>query len=186
MRVALPPLNTVRTAVPAALAALAVAAPVTFLLQRSLDRDVSTAGSNSAPAATAGAAKPVAGTGAGSAKAPAARPARPALPGPGLPGSLAVALEASRIVVVGLYVAGDPVDMSVVAEAQAGAALAEVPYVPVNVGDESQIGDLASRLPSLSVPAVLLVGPGGRILQQLSGYVDRSAVAGAVDSARPR
>jgi hypothetical protein len=97
-----------------------------------------------------------------------------------------VALEASRIVVVGLYVAGDPVDMSVVAEAQAGAALAEVPYVPVNVGDESQIGDLASRLPSLSVPAVLLVGPGGRILQQLSGYVDRSAVAGAVDSARPR
>ena len=76
--------------------------------------------------------------------------------------------------------------LRLVAEAQAGAALAEVPYVPVNVGDESQIGDLASRLPSLFVPAVLLVGPGGRILQQLSGYVDRSAVASAVDSARPR
>jgi len=184
VRVALPPLHAVRTAVPAALAALAVAAPVTFLLQRSLDRDISTAGSNRG-AATVGATAPAAGSGP-TTKTPPTRPARPALPGPGLPGSLAVALEASRIVVVGLYVAGDPVDMSVVAEAQAGAALAEVPYVPVNVGDESQIGDLASRLPSLSVPAVLLVGPGGRILQQLSGYVDRSAVAGAVDSARPR
>lgn len=169
---------------PAALAAVAVAAPVTLLLQRSLDRELPAAVSPGTAAAAADVRDSRAET--AQAKTPPAGKARPALPGPGLPGSLAVALEASRLVVVGLYVAGDPVDMAVVAEAQAGAALAEVPYVPVNVGDESQIGDLASRLETLSVPAVLLVGPGGRILQQLSGYVDRAAVAGAVDSARPR
>ena len=56
---------------------------------------------------------------------------------------------------------------------EAGAALANVPFVPVNVADESQIGDLASRLPQLSVPCVLIIGPHGTVVSQIDGYVDQ-------------
>ena len=117
----------------------------------------------------------------------ASRPAkrRTELPGPGLPGSVSVALRASPVVVVALYAAGDTIDMAAGSEAEAGAALAKAPYVAVNVGDESQIGDIAARLPSLAVPSVVIDGHGGCVLAQIEGYADRKTVAEAVDGARP-
>ena len=180
------PLQTARHALVAALVALAVAAPAIFGLQRFLHRPtVEVAVAARAPAVTAG--PPRAGGWLTAAIERAARltKQRPALPGPGLPGSVLQALKASPVVVVALYVAGDTIDMAAGAEAEAGAALAEVPYVPVNVGDESQIGDLAARLSVLSVPAVVVFGRGPRVLAQIDGYADREAVAEAVDNARP-
>lgn len=175
MRAQALPFGTARHALVAALAAAAVAVPVVLVVQDQLDRADAPVTATPAPAAPA-AAKP----------RPARKPAtaRAALPGPGLPGSVAQALKAKPYVVVALYAAGDTVDMASGAEAEAGAALADVPYVPVNVNDESQIGDLAARLPSLAVPSVVVVGRGGRIVTQLEGWVDRQAVAGAVDAAR--
>lgn len=184
------PLQTARHALVAALVALAVAAPATFALERLLHRPaVEAAATARAPAAAAAAAgSPRAHRGLPASGKRTARPAkpRPALPGPGLPGSVTEALKASPVVVVALYAAGDTIDMAAGSEAEAGAALAEAPYVPVNVGDESQIGDLAARLPSLAVPSVAVFGRGGRVLAQIDGYADRQAVAEAVDNARPR
>lgn len=183
MRSLHPSLQTVRPALVAALVALAVAAPATFVLQHFLHRPVVEA---AAPARL-----PVAATASSRASRPSGkqpkRPVKapPALPGPGLPGSLSVSLKASPVVVVGLYTAGDTIDMSANTEAEAGASLAKVPYVPVNVGDESQIGDLAARLPNLAVPSVVIFGRGGRVLAQFNGYADRQAVAEAVDALRP-
>jgi hypothetical protein len=76
--------------------------------------------------------------------------------------------------------------MAASAEAEAGATLAGVPYVPVNVSDESQIGDLAARLSSLTVPSTIVLARPGAVAIQLNGYVDREEVAQAVDGARSR
>jgi hypothetical protein len=177
MRVATAPLPTVRLALAAAVVALAVAAPATLLLDRLRVRPVSAATAAVRPAPAAGTAKP---------HRLAARRPRPALPGPGLPGSVALALKTNPFVVVALYVAGDSIDMTANSEAQAGAELARVPYVPINVGEESQIGDLASRLPSLMVPSVVVIARGGRVATQLEGYIDRQAVAEAIDGLRTK
>lgn len=173
-------LHTARRAFVAAVVALAVAAPLVVLAGRALRRPVAEPASAATAAAQAqhAAAHPL------TAPLRQSSAKRPALPGPGLPGSVVQALKASRIVVVSLYVSGDTVDMVASAEAEAGAALANVPFVPVNVADETQIGDLASRLPHLSVPCVLLVGPHGVVISQIDGYADRASVAGAVDTAR--
>jgi len=173
-------LHTARHALVASVVALGVAAPLVVLAGHMLRRPMAVSASAATAEAKAlhDAEKPL---------TPPLRPSsgkRPALPGPGLPGSVVQALKASRLVVVSLYESGDTVDMVASAEAEAGAALANVPFVPVNVADESQIGDLASRLPHLSVPCVLLIGPHGTVVSQIDGYVDRAAVAGAVDGAR--
>jgi len=176
---------TVRHALLAAVVALAVTAPATVLLSRLIDRAAVQPATAAAPAAT-----PFRLSTAGVATGPFVGPRRPgatrrpALPGPGLPGSVRTALAASRIVVVALYVAGDTIDMAASAEAEAGAELGKVPYVAINVNDESQIGDLASRLTSLTVPSTVLLGPGGTVLQQLEGWSDRDTVASAIDSRR--
>ena len=168
----------------AAVVALAVAAPTPFVLEQLLDRPAVDA----PPAPSAASAAPsaaAAGVTPGKRATEAAKP-RPALPGPGLPGSVAQSLKASPVVVVALYAAGDTIDMAAGAEAEAGAELAGAPYVPINVGDESQIGDLAARLHDLAVPATVIFGRGGRVLAQIDGYADRQAIAEAVDGARPR
>lgn len=182
-----PPLQTARHAIVAAVVTLAVAAPATLALEHLLRRPaVEAAAAVRRPTAQAGSqtARGRVPTGVGQ-KSRSTKPPL-ALPGPGLPGSVSVALKASRVVVVALYAAGDTIDMAAGSEAEAGAALAGAPYVAVNVGDESQIGDLAARLPSLAVPSVVVFGRGGRVLAQIDGYADRQAVAEAVDSARPR
>lgn len=177
MRTAALPGPTARQALVAALVAAAVAAPATLGVSRLLDRQRETGALPAAAAPLPAPAQPRV------TRKPAG-PARAALPGPGLPGSVAQALKTQPLVVVGLYVAGDSVDMAGGAEAEAGAAIAGAPYVPVNVNDESQIGDLAARLPSLTVPSVAVIGKGGVVVAQLEGVVDRTAVAGAVDAAR--
>lgn len=177
MRVATAPLPTVRIALAAAVVALAVAAPATLLLDRLRVRPLPAAAAAVRPAPAAAAAKP---------HRLASHKPRPALPGPGLPGSVALALKSNRFVVVALYVAGDSIDMTANTEAQAGAELAHVPYVPINVGEDSQIGDLASRLPSLMVPSVVVIAQGGRVATQLEGFVDRQAIAEAIDGLRAK
>lgn len=170
-------LQTARQAIVAAVVALAVAAPTPFVLERLLDRPaVEAPAAPSAASAGVTASKRVTG---------AAKP-HPTLPGPGLPGSVAQSLKSSPVVVVALYAAGDTIDMAAGAEAEAGAELAGAPYVPINIGDESQIGDLAARLHDLAVPATVIFGRGGRVLAQIDGYADRQAIAEAVDGARPR
>ena len=180
MRLPAHSLQVTRQALLASVIALAVAAPAVLLLDRAINHSPATPGI--APPAKRQATK--------AAYEPLAKPGRhrpkkvAALPGPGLPGSVVQSLKASPLVVVALYSAGDPVDMAAGAEAEAGAAAAKVPYVAVNVSDESQIGDLASRLSGLTVPSVIVLGRPGRVLAQLDGYADREAVASAVSSAR--
>ena len=181
-------MQTARQAFVAAVVALAIAAPTPFVLEWLLQRPSVEAPT---PASTAVAAEAARSGGALGTTAPSKRAAgpakpRPSLPGPGLPGSLAQSLKASPVVVVALYAAGDTIDMAASAEAEAGAELAGAPYVPINVGDESQIGDLAARLPDLAVPATVIFGHGGRVLAQIDGYADRQAIAEAIDGARPR
>ena len=180
------PLQTARHAIVAAVVTLAVAAPATLALEHFLHRppvEATAAVRRPAVAAIPAAAGALAAAAGKRQPRPAKR--RPALPGPGLPGSVSVALKSSPVVVVALYAAGDAIDMAAGSEAEAGAALAKAPYVAVNVGDESQIGDIAARLPSLAVPSVVIFGHGGRVLTQIEGYADRKTVAEAVDSARP-
>lgn len=181
MRTITIPLQTVRHALLAAVVALAVAAPAPFVIDHFLSRPA-TPVATPAPARPAAAAHspPATATRAGQRRVK----ARPALPGPGLPGSIVVALKASPLVVVALYAAGDTVDMAASSEAEAGAEAAQVPFVAINVGDESQIGDLASRLQSLTVPSVIVLGRPGRVVKQLEGWADKETVAGAVDTAR--
>lgn len=182
------PLQTARHALVAALVALAVAVPATFALERFLHRpavEVATPARGSpAVVGSPRASGRLTASGKGKGKARPVKP-RPVLPGPGLPGSVTESLKVSPVVVVALYAAGDTIDMAAGSEAEAGAELAKVPYVPVNVGDESQIGDLAARLPNLAVPSVVIFGRGGVVLAQIDGYADRQAVAEAVDGVRP-
>lgn len=181
-------MQTARQALVAAVVALAVAAPTPFVLERLLQRPSveaptapGTAVAGNAARADGDLGKPAPGKHVKGAAKP-----RPKLPGPGLPGSLTQSLKASPVVVVALYAAGDTIDMAASAEAEAGAQLAGVPYVPINVGDESQIGDLAARLTELAVPATVIFGDGGRVLAQIDGYTDRQAIAEAIDGARPK
>lgn len=101
----------------------------------------------------------------------------------GLPLPLAQALAASPKVVVAIYNPNAPVDAIAFAEARAGAALAGVGFVGLNVLSEAQIGKLTEQLGLLSDPSVLVFTRPAKLAAKLEGFVDKETVAQAAYNA---
>jgi len=101
----------------------------------------------------------------------------------GLPASVASALGRSRTVVVSLYDPYSQVDGIAFAEAKAGAALAGVGFVPLNVLSQAQVGKLTERLGLLPDPGLLVYVRPGTLAVKISGFADKETVAQAAQNA---
>jgi len=95
----------------------------------------------------------------------------------GLPASLANALGRHNTVVVSLYDPYSKVDAIAFAEARAGAALADVGFVPLNVLSQAQVGKLTEQLGLLPDPGVLVYVRPGMLAAKMPGFMDKETVA---------
>ncbi len=100
-----------------------------------------------------------------------------------MPASVASALGRSRTVVVSLYDPYSQVDGIAFAEAKAGAALAGVGFVPLNVLSQAQVGKLTERLGLLPDPGLLVYVRPGTLAVKISGFADKETVAQAAQNA---
>ena len=107
----------------------------------------------------------------------------------GLPVSISRALARHGVVVAVLYDPQSRVDAISLAEAKAGAAIAHVGYVPVNVLNRSEVQAIAEQLGVIHAPTVLIFRrpvPGEPPLYvQLAGFADKETVAQAAENAAP-
>ena len=101
----------------------------------------------------------------------------------GLPAPVAEALGRSEAVVVSLYDPYSQVDGISFAEAKAGAALAGVGFVPLNVLSQAQVGKLTAQLGLLPDPGLLVYVRPGRLAVKISGFADKETVAQAAQDA---
>jgi hypothetical protein len=107
------------------------------------------------------------------------------LPDNGLPAVVNQALAAHEVVVVSLYDPDADVDAASLGEAQAGAKLADVGFVPLNVLSQAQAAPLAKKLGVLSDPALLVFRRPGDLVFHVDGFADRATVAQAATNAKP-
>jgi hypothetical protein len=107
------------------------------------------------------------------------------LPDNGLPAVVNQALAAHEVVVVSLYDPQADVDAASLGEAQAGAKLANVGFVPLNVLSQAQAEPLAKKLGILSDPALLVFRRPGELVFHVDGFADRATVAQAAANAKP-
>jgi hypothetical protein len=101
----------------------------------------------------------------------------------GLPTPVAQALGRSQTVVVSLYDPYSQVDGISFAEARAGAALAHVAFVPLNVLSQAQVGKLTEQLGLLPDPGVLVYVRPARLAVKIGGFADKETVAQAAANA---
>jgi hypothetical protein len=101
----------------------------------------------------------------------------------GLPEPLAQALGRSKTVVVSLYDPYSQVDGISFAEARAGAALAGVGFVPLNVLSQAQVGKLTAQLGLLPDPGLLVYVRPATLAVKISGFADKETVAQAAQVA---
>jgi hypothetical protein len=101
----------------------------------------------------------------------------------GLPRPLANALGQHRAVVVSLYNPYSEVDGIAFAEARAGAELAGVGFVPLNVLSKAQVGKLTEQLGLLPDPGLLIYVRPGTLVAKISGFADKETVAQAAQNA---
>ena len=101
----------------------------------------------------------------------------------GLPESLAQALGRSKAVVVSLYDPYSQVDGTSFAEAKAGAALAGVGFVGLNVLSQRDVGKLTGQLGLLPDPGVLVYVRPSTLAAKISGFADKETVAQAARNA---
>ncbi|MDQ2967076.1 MAG: hypothetical protein M3R37_02000 [Actinomycetota bacterium] len=101
----------------------------------------------------------------------------------GLPVPIAAALGRHQTVVVSLYNPYSQVDGIAFAEARAGAKMAGVGFVPLNVLSEAQVGNLTQMLGLLPDPGVLVYIRPGTLLARISGFADKETVAQAAQNA---
>jgi hypothetical protein len=101
----------------------------------------------------------------------------------GLPSSVASALGQHATVVVGLYDPYSQVDGIAFAEAKAGAALAGVGFVPLNVLSQAQVGKLTEQLGLLPDPGFLVYVRPASLAAKISGFADKETVAQAAQNA---
>ncbi len=101
----------------------------------------------------------------------------------GLPAPIAAALGRHQTVVVSLYNPYSQVDGIAFAEARAGAKMAGVGFVPLNVLSEAQVGNLTQMLGLLPDPGVLVYIRPGTLLARISGFADKETVAQAAQNA---
>jgi hypothetical protein len=101
----------------------------------------------------------------------------------GLPRPLAQAFGRYRTVVVSLYDPYSQVDGTSFAEAKAGAALAHVGFVPLNVLSQRDVGKLTEQLGLLPDPGVLVYVRPGALAAKIAGFADKETVAQAAENA---
>jgi len=101
----------------------------------------------------------------------------------GLPEPLAQAFGRSRTVVVSLYDPYSQVDGTSFAEAKAGAAIAGVAFVPLNVLSQRDVGKLTEQLGLLPDPGVLVYVRPGALAAKIAGFADKETVAQAATNA---
>jgi hypothetical protein len=101
----------------------------------------------------------------------------------GLPNPLAVALGRHQTVVVSLYNPYSEVDGIAFAEARAGARIAGVGFVALNVLSEAQIGKLTAMLGLLPDPGLLVYTRPGTLVAKIGGFADKETVAQAAQNA---
>jgi hypothetical protein len=111
---------------------------------------------------------------------------RPAV-NPLLPAKLRAALERRPLVVVTTFDPQVQVDGLTVTEARAGAASGGAGFVPVSLLDDNVAGRLTALLPAgqlLPSPGILVYKRPGKVVFRYDGYLDRAAIAQAVDDVR--
>jgi hypothetical protein len=101
----------------------------------------------------------------------------------GLPNVIATALGRHQTVVVALYNPYSQVDGIAFAEARAGAKIAGVGFVPLNVLSEAQVGKLTQMLGLLPDPGLLVYIRPGTLVARISGFADKETVAQAAQNA---
>jgi hypothetical protein len=101
----------------------------------------------------------------------------------GLPEPLAQAFGHDRVVVVSLYDPYSQVDGTSFAEAKAGASLADVGFVPLNVLSQRDVGKLTEQLGLLPDPGVLVYVKPGTLAGKIAGFADKETVAQAATNA---
>ncbi|TMK68795.1 MAG: hypothetical protein E6G50_14495 [Actinobacteria bacterium] len=115
-------------------------------------------------------------------------PARPAAESAalaaGLPAKIAHALGQSRVVVVEFSNPTSEVDAIAFAEAKAGAALGGVPFVPLNVLSQADVGALTDQFgQTLPDPGLFIYTRPAKITFRFDGFVDKETVAQAAHNA---
>jgi len=95
----------------------------------------------------------------------------------GLPNAVASALGRNRIVVVSIYNPYSEVDGISFAEARAGAHVAGVGFVGLNVLSQAQVGKLTQMLGLLPDPGLLVYTRPGTLVARISGFADKETVA---------
>jgi hypothetical protein len=101
----------------------------------------------------------------------------------GLPNGLAAALGRHPIVVVAIYNPYSQVDGIAFAEARAGARVAGVGFVGLNVLSQAQVGKLTQMLGLLPDPGLLVYSRPGTLVARISGFADKETVAQAAQNA---
>ena len=101
----------------------------------------------------------------------------------GLPLPIARAFGQHPVVVVSLYNPYSQVDGISFAEARAGAQLAGVGFVPLNVLSQAQVGKLTEQLGLLPNPGVLIYVRPSTLAAKISGFADKETVAQAAHNA---
>jgi len=102
----------------------------------------------------------------------------------GLPARVARALGQAPVVVVELTDPQSEVDAIAYAEAQAGSALAGVPFVPLNVLSQTDVGKLTEQFGStLPEPSILIYTRPARLAVRIDGFADKETVAQAAQNA---
>ncbi|TML93260.1 MAG: hypothetical protein E6G03_15865 [Actinobacteria bacterium] len=101
----------------------------------------------------------------------------------GLPAAVARALGQHGVVVVSLYNPYSQVDGIAFAEARAGARLAGVGFVPLNVLSQAQVEKLTEQLGLLPDPGLLVYTRPAALVARISGFADKETVAQAAQNA---
>jgi hypothetical protein len=101
----------------------------------------------------------------------------------GLPGPVATALGHHDVVVVSLFNPYSKVDAIAFAEARAGARLANVGFVSLDVLLQAQVEKLTEQLGLLPDPGLLVYVRPARLAAKISGFADKETVAQAAQNA---
>ena len=105
-------------------------------------------------------------------------------PSNGLPARVNEALREFPVVVVSLYSPEASVDATSLGEAAAGAKLAKVGFLAINVLDQAQAAPFTDVLGVLQDPTLLIYARPGTLTFKVDGFADRDVVAQAAQSAK--
>ncbi|HSC91389.1 MAG TPA: hypothetical protein VLB86_07035 [Gaiellaceae bacterium] len=109
---------------------------------------------------------------------------KPLVAANGVPTAIVEALRRSPAVVVSLTARGAEIDDVTLAEAEAAAAAAGVPYVKIDVLRPELGRAIARTLGVVEPPATLVYRRPSALYVQLDGYADRDTIAQAAENAK--